>query len=155
MPGSGGRKNGAPKRFQDQAVAAERRTSVSGGQKNKAEKTFQYQAVDAQKERNREKISESGRDASKGLKNQGDKIMEKRKDSRIKRLLRKERLQDQGTKELSTEKIPGSGGQCGKKNKTKQIKQRKDFSISRRCVKRTPGSGGQKNGAYRKDSKIR
>jgi hypothetical protein len=50
MPGSGGQKNGAEKRFQDQAVAAERRTSGSGGQKNGAEKRFQNQAVDAQKE---------------------------------------------------------------------------------------------------------
>ena len=83
MPGSGGQKNGAEKRFQDQAVAAERRTSGSGGQKNGAEKRFQNQAVDAQKERNREKIPGSGGGASKGLKDQGDKRMEQRKDSRI------------------------------------------------------------------------
>jgi hypothetical protein len=52
-----------------------------------------------------------------------------------------------GTKEWSREKIPGSGGRCGKKNKTKRMKQRKDSRIRRRCVKRMPGSGGQKNGA--------
>jgi hypothetical protein len=98
-----------------------------------------------------------------GLQDQGDKRMEQRNDSRIRPLMQKKnetekRFQDQaevrqkdsrirGTKEWSREKIPGSSGQCGKKNKTKQIKQRKDSSISRRCVKRTPGSGGQKNGA--------
>jgi hypothetical protein len=48
-PGSGGQKNGAEKRFQDQAVAAERRTSGSGGQKNGVEKRFQDQVVNAEK----------------------------------------------------------------------------------------------------------
>jgi hypothetical protein len=37
-PGSRGQKNGAEKRFQDQAIAAERRTSGSGRQKNGVEK---------------------------------------------------------------------------------------------------------------------
>jgi hypothetical protein len=49
-PGSAGQKRGAEKRFQDQAVAAERRTSGSGGQKNEVEKRFQDQAVNAEKE---------------------------------------------------------------------------------------------------------
>ena len=55
-----------------------------------------------------------------------------------------------GTKEWSRKKIPGSGGRCGKKNKTKRMKQRKDSRIRRRCVKRMPGSGGQKNGAEKR-----
>jgi hypothetical protein len=52
-----------------------------------------------------------------------------------------------GTKEWSKEKIPGSGGRCGKMNKTKRMQQRKDSRIRWRCVKKTPGSGGQNNGA--------
>jgi hypothetical protein len=48
-PGSGGQKNGAVKRFQDQVVAAKGRTLGSGGQKNGAEKRLQDQAVDAEK----------------------------------------------------------------------------------------------------------
>jgi hypothetical protein len=48
-PGSGGQKNKAEKRFQDQAVAAERRTSGSGGQKNGVEKRFLDQVVNAEK----------------------------------------------------------------------------------------------------------
>jgi hypothetical protein len=63
-PGSGGQKNGAEKRFQDQAVAAERRTSGSSGQKNGVEKRFQNQAFNAEKRTtkkcNREKIPGSG-----------------------------------------------------------------------------------------------
>ena len=128
-----------------------------------------------------------------------------------------------GTKKRSREKIPGSGGQCGKKKKKKKrfqdqavrirrhMKRRKDgglvpcdfllgrwllgcsgcplgggagvwwgwvfgrkpgghqsLNAKKRCMKRTPGSGGQKNGAekrfqdqavkrreQRKDSRIR
>jgi hypothetical protein len=74
---------------------------------------------------------------SKGLQDQGDKIMEQRKDSRIRRLMRKKeqnkknetekRFQDQaevhqkvarirGSKEWKREKISASGGFCGKKD---------------------------------------
>jgi hypothetical protein len=71
IPGSGGQKNGAMKRFQDQVVAAEGRTLGSGGQKNGAKKRFLDQAVDAekrtkQKELNRENIAGSGGGVSKG-----------------------------------------------------------------------------------------
>jgi hypothetical protein len=61
-PGSGGQKNGAEKRFQDQAVAAERRTSGSGGQKIGVEKRFQDQAVNAERKKklNKENIPGSG-----------------------------------------------------------------------------------------------
>ena len=48
-PGSGGQKNGAVKRFQDQVVAAEGRTLGTGGQKNGAEKRFQDQVVAAKR----------------------------------------------------------------------------------------------------------
>jgi hypothetical protein len=120
MPGSGDQKNGREKRFQYQAVSAERRTLGSGGQKNGAEKRFQDQIVDAQKERNREKIPGSGGGASKGLKDQGDKRMEQRKDSRIKQLLRKERLQDQGDKRVEQRKDSRIRRSMWKKNKNKK-----------------------------------
>jgi hypothetical protein len=99
--------------------------------KNETEKRFQDQAEVHQKDSRIRGTKEWSREKIPGSSGCCGK-----KDSRIK-----------GTKEWSREKIPGSGGQCGKKNKTKQIKQRKDSSISRKCVKRTPGSGGQKNGA--------
>jgi hypothetical protein len=99
--------------------------------KNETEKRFQDQAEVRQKDSRIRGTKEWSREKIPGSSGCCGK-----KDSRIR-----------GTKEWSREKIPGSGGQCGKKNKTKQIKQRKDSSISRRCVKRTPGSGGQKNGA--------
>jgi hypothetical protein len=96
--------------------------------KNETEKRFQDHAemcqkdswMRATKEWSREKIPGSSGCCGK-------------KDSRIR-----------GTKEWSRAKIPKSGGECGKKYKTKQIKQRKDSSISRRCVKRTPGSGDKR-----------
>ena len=47
--GSGGQKNGAEKRFQDLAVAVERKTPGSGGQKSGAEKRFQDQVVNVEK----------------------------------------------------------------------------------------------------------
>jgi hypothetical protein len=53
-PGSGGQKNRAVKRFQDQVVAAEGRTLGSRGQKNGAEKRFRDQAVDAEKNTKKE-----------------------------------------------------------------------------------------------------
>jgi hypothetical protein len=96
IPGSGGQsgkknKTKSMKQRKDFRIRQRciKRMPGSGGQKNGAEKRFQDQAVDAQKERNREKIPGSGRDASKGLKDQGDKRMEQRKDSRIRRSMRK------------------------------------------------------------------
>jgi hypothetical protein len=129
MPGSGDQKNGREKRFQYQAVSAERRTLGSGGQKNGAEKRFQDQIVDAQKERNREKIPGSGGGASKGLKDQGTKEWSREKIPGSSSCCGKKDSRIRGTKEWSREKIPGSGGQCGKKTKTKRKKQRKDCPV--------------------------
>jgi hypothetical protein len=71
--------------------------------------------------------------------------MEQRKDSRIRRLLKKEVLQDQGDKRMEQRKVSRIRPSMHKKNKKE-----KDSRIRWRCVKRTQGSGGNKNGAEKR-----
>ena len=75
-PGLGGQKNGAEKRFQDQAVAAERRTSGSGGQKNGVEKRFQDQAVNAEKRKKKNETEKRFQDQAVRIR----RHMKRRKD---------------------------------------------------------------------------
>jgi hypothetical protein len=71
--------------------------------------------------------------------------MEQRKNSRIRQLMWKEGLQDEGNKRMGREKIPGSDSCCGLKDS--RIRGTKEWRREN-----IPGSGEQ---CGKKDSRIR
>ena len=160
-PGLGGQKNGAEKRFQDQVVAAERRTSGSGGQKNGVEKRFQDQAVNAEKRKKKNETEKRFQDQAVRIR----RHMKRRKDGGLVPcdfLLGRWLLGCLGCRLRGGASV-WWGWVFGRKPGGHQ-----SLNAKKRCMKRTPGSGGQKNGAekrfqdqavkrreQKKDSRIR